>query len=68
MGFFRSIYFVNIFSASTRKSRTGVLKYRVDCRSESPAVRKVELYYSPDGKLLSQKRMIEFAVFPHISV
>ena len=33
----------------------GVLKYRVDCRSESPAVRKVELYYSPDGKLLSQK-------------
>ena len=55
MGFFRSIYFVNIFSASTRTSRTGVLKYRVDCRSESPAVRKVELYYSPDGKLLSQK-------------
>ena len=35
--------------------RPGVLKYRVDCRSESPAVRKVELYYSPDGKLLSQK-------------
>lgn len=46
----------------------GVLKYRVDCRSESPAVRKVELYYSPDGKLLSQKRMIEFSIFPHIPV
>lgn len=33
----------------------GVLKYRVDCRSESAAVRKLELYYAPDGKLLSKK-------------
>ena len=33
----------------------GALKYRVDCRSETAAVRKLELYYAPDGKLLSQK-------------
>lgn len=33
----------------------GALKYRVDCRSETTAVRKLELYYAPDGKLLSQK-------------
>lgn len=34
----------------------GVLKYRVYCRSEGAAVQKLELYYAPDGKLLSQKR------------
>ena len=33
----------------------GTVKYRVDCRSESAAVRKLELYYSPDGRLLSKK-------------
>ncbi|MBT8778378.1 PepSY-like domain-containing protein [Akkermansia muciniphila] len=33
----------------------GALKYRVDCRSETAAVRKLELYYAADGKLLSQK-------------
>lgn len=33
----------------------GTMKYRVYCRSESSAVRKLELYYAPDGKLLSKK-------------
>ena len=33
----------------------GTVKYRIDCRSESAAVRKLELYYSPDGRLLSKK-------------
>lgn len=34
----------------------GALKYRVYCRSESAgAVRKLELYYAPDGKLLSKE-------------
>lgn len=33
----------------------GTVKYRVDCRSESAAVRKLELYYTPDVRLLSKK-------------
>lgn len=34
----------------------GILKYRVYCRPESAgAVRKLELYYTPDGKFLSKE-------------
>lgn len=33
----------------------GTLKYRVDCRTESLDIQKLELYYAPDGKLLSKK-------------
>lgn len=33
----------------------GTMKYRVYCRAEAAGVRKLELYYAPDGKLLSKK-------------
>lgn len=34
----------------------GAMKYRVYCRSEAAgAVRKLELYYAPDGKFLSKE-------------
>lgn len=33
----------------------GTMKYRVDCRSATAGARKLELYYAPDGKLLSKK-------------
>lgn len=33
----------------------GYSKYKVDCYSDSAAIRKLKLYYTPDGKLLSKK-------------